>query len=55
MEMFGQKGCEKYDVCAGELRSGSRRNVLVQGRGAMSWIKAEGVAIPALMLPHILE
>ena len=42
MEMFGQKGCEKYDVCLEELRSCSRRNVVVQDRGAMSWIGAEG-------------
>ncbi len=40
--MFGQKVCEKYDVCLEELRSCSRRNVVVQGRGAMSWIGAEG-------------
>ena len=37
MGMFGQKMCEKYDVSVGELRSGSRRNVVAQGRGAMSW------------------
>ena len=53
--MFAQKVCEKYDVCLEELRSCSRRNVVVQGRGAMSWIGAEGVAIPVLMLPDILK
>ena len=36
--MFGQKVCEKYDVCLEELRLCSRRNVVVQGRGAMQWI-----------------
>jgi len=40
--MFRQKVCEKYDVCLEELRSCSRRNVVVQDRGAMSWIGTEG-------------
>ena len=40
--MFAQKVCEKYDVCLEELRSCSRRNVVVQGRGAMSSIVVIG-------------
>ena len=40
--MFWQKVCEKYDVCLEELRSCSRRNVVVQGRGAMSSIGVIG-------------
>jgi hypothetical protein len=32
--------CEKYNVSEKELRSGIRRNILVQARRAISWIGA---------------
>ena len=38
IEALAEKVCEKYDVTLRELRSGSRRNVIVQARQAMSWI-----------------
>ena len=33
-----QQVCRKYDVSLAELRSGSRRRVIVEARGAVSWI-----------------
>jgi REP element-mobilizing transposase RayT len=33
-----QEVCRKYDISLGELRSGSRRRVVVEARGAISWI-----------------
>ena len=35
---LAEKVCEKYDVSEKELRSGSRRNIVVQARRAISWI-----------------
>ena len=35
---LAEKVCEKYDISPGELCSGSRRNVVVKARRAMSWI-----------------
>jgi chromosomal replication initiation ATPase DnaA len=30
--------CRKYDISLAELRSGSRRRVVVEARGSVSWI-----------------
>ncbi|MEA3415382.1 MAG: hypothetical protein U9R02_04370, partial [Thermodesulfobacteriota bacterium] len=38
---LAKKVCEKYDISVRELRSGSRRNIVVQARRAMSWIGVE--------------
>ena len=54
MGMFGQKGCEKYDVCAGKLRSGSRRNAIVQGSGSGSGGMAIPEGIPRPLSPEYL-
>jgi hypothetical protein len=33
-----QQVCSKYNISLGELRSGSRRRVVVEARGSISWI-----------------
>ena len=38
IKALAKRVCEKYDVSERELRSGSRRNMVVQARQAISWI-----------------
>ena len=38
MEALTQQVCRKYDISLAELCSGSRRRVIVEARGAVSWI-----------------
>ena len=38
IKALAKKVCEKYDVSERELRSGSRRNIVMQARRAISWI-----------------
>ena len=38
IKALAKKVCEKYDVSERELRSGSRRNIVVQARRVISWI-----------------
>ncbi len=35
---LAQQVCRKYNISLGELRSGSRRRVVVEARGSISWI-----------------
>ncbi len=38
IKALAKRVCEKYDISEKELRSGSRRNIVVQARRAISWI-----------------
>jgi hypothetical protein len=38
MEALAQQVCRKYDISLTELCSGSRRRVIVEARGVVSWI-----------------
>jgi putative transposase len=38
MEALAQQVCRKYDISLNELCSGSRRRVIVEARGVVSWI-----------------
>ena len=38
MEALTQQVCRKYDISLAELCSGSRRRVIVEARGVVSWI-----------------
>jgi len=35
---LAEQVCNKYDICMGELCCGSRRQVVVEARGSLSWI-----------------
>jgi len=35
---LAQQVCRKYNISLGELRCGSRRRVVVEARGSISWI-----------------
>ena len=38
IKALAQQVCRKYDISLAELRSGSRRRVVVEARGSISWI-----------------
>ena len=38
IDALAQQVCRKYNISLGELRSGSRRRIVVEARGSISWI-----------------
>ncbi len=53
INVLAQQVCRKYNISLGELRCGSRRRVVVETRGSISWIAVRELGYSGADIPDI--